>query len=105
MESEGLASEYDVFLFQGSDGDDFDGRGTLAIPEMEKILGYVSRMGVTLFQHPYYQAQGEKTTFEQYVEAAGFLERRDVFRMHVMSSQDVTEEMNLEALKALIAQD
>ena len=105
VESEGLASEYDIFLFQGSDGDDFDSRGIQAIPEMEKILGYVSRMGVTLFQHPYYQAQGQETSFEQYVAAAGFLERRDVFRMHVMSSQNVTEEMNLEALKALIAQD
>lgn len=105
VEGEGLASEYDIFLFQGTDGDDFDSRGTQTIPEMEKIFGYVSRMGVTLFKHPYYEAQGIETSFEQYVEAAGFLDRRDVFRLHVMSSQDVSEEMNLDALKALIAQD
>lgn len=106
VEGEGLADEYDIFLFQGSDGDDGDFRGRYATPEIEKILSYVSRMGVTLFRNPYWLAnQDQKTTFEDYVERGGFLERKDVFRMHVMQSQGVTEEMNLEALKALIAQD
>ncbi|MDX1607591.1 MAG: DUF444 family protein [Candidatus Spechtbacterales bacterium] len=105
VESEGLQDEYDIFVFQGSDGDDGDWRGDVAIPELEKILSYANRMGVTLFKHPYRLETGTETTFEGYINESGIPERKDVFRMHIMPSTDVTEEMNIEALKALIAQD
>lgn len=105
VEGEGLESDYNIYVFQGTDGDDGDGEGEFALPELEKILKYASRMGVTLFKHPYYSSQNIKTIFEQYIEKGGILERRDVFRMHIMSYYNVTEEMNIEALKALIAQD
>ncbi len=105
VEGEGLEAEYNLYLFQGTDGDDGDD-GEVAIPELRKILGYVNRMGVTLFKHPYYQSQGHKTVFEEYIEKSGILEWRDVFRMYLMPRYwDVTDEMNIEALKALIAQD
>lgn len=106
VEGEGLESEYNIYVFQGTDGDDGDGEGEFALPELKKILRYASRMGVTLFKHPYYSSQNVKTIFEQYIEKGGIIERRDVFRMHIMPRYyNVTEEMNIEALKALIAQD
>lgn len=105
VENEGLADEYDIFVFQGSDGDDWDRRGENAIPELKNILSYVSRMGVTLFKRPFYAARDMNTTFEEYIEASGVLDMLDVFRMHTMQSDGVTEEMNIEAIKALIAQD
>lgn len=106
VEGEGLESDYDIYVFQGTDGDDGDWRGQQALPELNKILRYSSRMGVTLFKHPYYGYRNQKTTFEQYLEAGGILERKDVFRMYIMPSIfNVTDEMNFEALKALIAQD
>jgi hypothetical protein len=104
VEGEGLESDYNIYVFQGTDGDDGDGEGEYSLPELQKILRYANRMGVTLFKHPYYQ--GRKTIFEEYIEKGGILERRDVFRMHIMPRYyNVTEEMNIEALKALIAQD
>lgn len=106
VEGEGLESDYNIYVFQGTDGDDSDYEGEDAIPELKKILRYTSRMGVTLFKHPYYSSQDGKTTFEQYIEKSKILERRDVFRMHIMPRYyNVSEEMNVEALKALIAQD
>lgn len=99
-----MENNYNIYVFQGSDGDDGDQNGQYAIPELKKILRYASRMGVTLFKHPYYKDQ--KTIFEEYVEKGGILERKDVFRMHIMPRYyDVTEEMNIEALRILIAQD
>ena len=104
IEGEGLGAEYNIYLFQGTDGDDGDMEGEEAIPEIHKIFGYVNRMGVTIFKYPYYGDQ--KTVFEAYVEKGGILERRDIFRMHIMPQYyNVTDEMNVEALKALIAQD
>jgi len=104
VRGEGLEKEHDIYLFQGTDGDDGDFEGETAIPEIQKILGYVSRMGVTLFKHPYYGDR--KTVFEQYVEKSNILAKRDVFRMYLMPRYwGVTEEMNIQAIKALIAQD
>ncbi|MDO8495294.1 MAG: DUF444 family protein [bacterium] len=104
VESEGLAEDYDIFVFQGTDGDDFERSGS-AVAELQKILSYARRIGVTLFKNPYMKASGQKTTFETYIEAAGIHMRRDVFRMHSMPGFNVSDDMNLEALKVLIAQD
>lgn len=102
VEGEALARNYNIYVFQGTDGEDTD-RGAEAIPEIQKILGYVNRMGVCVLKHPYY---GERESeLEQYVKAGNFLDKKDLFRMHIMSSADVTEEKNVEAIQALIAQD
>jgi len=73
------------------------------IPEIEKILGYVNRMGVCVIKHP---GRGEKESeFEQYIEGGNFLDKKDLFRIHIMPGKGVTDEKNIEAVKALIAQD
>ncbi len=105
VESEGLERDYNIYVFQGTDGEDFDRDGQYALPELQKILNYANRVGVTVFKHPYYLDQNRKTSFEEYIEKSGILQRKDVFRMRVMPSFDITEEQNIEALKALIAQD
>ena len=102
VESEGLSRDYNVYVFQGTDGDD-DDDGEEAIPEIEKILGYVNRMGVSVLKGPY--GGDKKNIFEKYIEAGKFLERKDLFRMHIMPGHGVTDEQNYEAIKALIAQD
>lgn len=105
VEGESLDKDYNVYVFQGTDGDDWVKGSGQTLAELKKILGYVNRMGVTVFKHPYHIANGRKTTFEEYIEEGGILQERDVFRMHVMSSEEVTEEMNIEAIKALVDQD
>lgn len=102
VEGESLAQNYNIFVFQGTDGDDFDD-GRLAIPEIEKILGYANRMGVCVLKHPSYSDR--ETPFEQYVKKGNFIERSDVFRIYTMSSEGVTDDDNVDAIKELIAQD
>lgn len=103
VEGEALYRDYNIYVFQGTDGDDFDD-GTEAIPEIQKILGYVNRMGVCVLKSPYY-GDDRESRFEQYVEEGDILDEKELFRMHIMSSAGVTEENNVEAIKALIAQD
>lgn len=105
VESEGLESKYNIYVFQGTDGDDFDRDGRETLPELEKVLQYVNRMGVCLFKSPYYSDRDVKTTFEEYVEKGGILERKDVFRMHTLPSYNISEEEHIKALKAMTAQD
>jgi len=102
VDGEGLAKDYNIYVFYGGDGDDFDD-GKLAIPEINKILGYANRMGASILKHPYYGNQ--ESAFEVYMKKSKILEKRDLFRMHVMSSGGVTDENNINAIKALIAQD
>lgn len=97
--SEGLAKNFNIYVFQGTDGDDADD-GKKAIPEIEKILGYANRMGVSLFKR-----SERKTVFEGYIGKSGFLERKYIFRMHAMSNKNVTDEQNEQAIQKLLAQD
>src|SRR3989344_8813924 len=103
VESEGLARDYNIYVFQGTDGDDGDRDGKEAIPEIKKILGYVNRMGVSVFKRD--PAGKDKTVFEKYVEKGSFIDQEVLFRMHLMSNKDVTDEENEEDVKALVAQD
>lgn len=99
VEGEGLVKNFNLYVFQGTDGDDTD-NGERAIPEIEKILNYVNRMGVTMFK-----GSDRETVFEKYIEKGGFLEKKEVFRMHTMPNKDVTDEQNEESIKNLLAQD
>ncbi len=102
VEGEGLASDYNIYVFQATDGEDFDNKGQQAIPELEKILGYANRMGVCVLKHPYY---GDRpSVFENYIENSNILDLEDLFRIHVMPNQGVTDDDNIEAVKTLIAQ-
>ena len=102
IEGEGLARDYNIYVFQGTDGDDFD-NGKEAIPEIEKILGYVNRMGVCVLKHPYYGDR--ETEFEKYIQKGNFSKRKDLFRIHIMKSAGITEEQNIKAIEDLISQD
>ncbi len=103
VESENLEKDYNIYVFQGTDGEDWDREGKDAIMEIDEMLGYVNRMGVLALRHPY--RQEAESEFEKYIKLAGFLEDKELFRMHVMNSNSVTEEQNIEAVKALIAQE
>lgn len=102
VEGEGLARDYNIYVFQATDGDDGDD-GEEAIPEIEKILSYANRMGVCVLKHSYYGDR--ETIFEDYINGSSLLDELELFRMHVMLSAGVTDDQNIEAVKALIAQD
>lgn len=103
IESEGLERDYNIFVFQATDGEDGDD-GTEAIPLIQKILTYANRMGICVLKHPFW-GEDRKSQVEEYVENGGFLSQKELFRMHVMPYLDVTEEEQVEAIKALIVQD
>lgn len=105
VETEGLAKNYNIYVFQGTDGDDWDSGGETdqAISEINKILTYANRMGVSVMTNEW--TGGSETMFESYIKASGIPENKQLFRMHVMSSKNVTEEQNVEAIKHLIGQD
>ncbi len=102
VEEEGLARDYNIYVFHGTDGDD-SGYGEDVIPEIRQILTYANRMGVSVVKNSWYG--DDESTFEEYVEKADITGDKKLFRMHVMSAEKAGDEENIEAIKELIAQD
>jgi uncharacterized protein len=98
---ENLAKEYNIYVFHGTDGDDWDTDGSKAIPELVKMLAYASRIGVTVAEHGLGTPTG--TEVSRYLNASGLLkEKPELIRMDVMQ-EDADEARLIEGIKLLIS--
>jgi uncharacterized sporulation protein YeaH/YhbH (DUF444 family) len=103
VEEENLASEYNIYMFHGTDGDDWDTTGEKTIPELKKILSYVSRAGITIVSHNY--AGNEKTEVQRYLEQSGLLRSAsDTLRMDTIT-ENADEFRLIEGIRTLLAND
>jgi len=103
VEKENLAQEYNIFVFQGTDGDDWDTTGEKTLPELEKILKYASRVGISIVSHAY--AINDKTEVQEYLEKSGMLETHsDLLRMDIMN-EDADETRLIEGIRKLLAHE
>ena len=100
VSEENLAQDYNIFVFQGTDGDDWDTEGRESIPLLKVMLRYVSRMGITIAQH----SAGVATEVEKYVKKSGLLDQApELLRMDIISD-DADESRLIEGIKKLISE-
>ncbi len=98
--TEGLAKDNNIYVFHGTDGDDWDSGGEKAIPELKEMLRYASRVGVTIAEHGLGIAGG--TEVARYLENSGLLtEKPELVRMDVMQ-EDADEARLIEGIKRLM---
>lgn len=101
VEREGLSRDYNIYVFHGTDGDDFDNDGSNTLPELTKMLSYASRVGITVAEHDY--GQSYRTEVERYIRDSGLLEKHpEILRLDVMG-EDAGEERLIEGIKKLIS--
>ncbi len=99
---ENLASDYNIYVFHGTDGDDWDSEGKEFLPELEKMMTYASRIGVTIAESGFGSAG--QTEVEKYLKGSGLLEsRRKQLRLDVMP-ENAEETRVIEGIKALISE-
>ena len=48
VENENLAQDYNIYIFHGTDGDDWDTEGRESIPQLKAMLRYANRVGIPL---------------------------------------------------------
>ena len=102
VENENLDQDYNIYVFHGTDGDDWDKEGKEALPELEKILTYVNRMGITVAQHA--SNVQSVTAVEGYLKESKLLEEKPkLLRLDVMSEDD-DEPRLIEGIKKLISE-
>jgi len=102
VERENLTRDYNIYVFHGTDGDDWDHDGSESIPQLRRMLAYANRVGITIAQHG---RDGEqRTEVEKYIRSSGLLEEKaKMLRMDVMQ-EDANEPRLIEGIKKLIAE-
>ena len=101
VRTENLAKDYNIYVFHGTDGDDWDPGGTETIPAIREMLAYASRVDITIAEHPYMGSNN--TEVERYLRNSKMLEQHpDLLRLDTMG-EDAEEARLIEGIKKLIS--
>ncbi len=102
VEEENLAKDYNIYVFHGTDGDDWENDGTKAISELKTMLTYASRIGITVAENNY--SATKNTTVEKYLRSSGLLESEsDKLHFDSFSAAEADESRIIESIKILIS--
>ncbi len=101
---EQLERDYNIYVFYGTDGDDWEQNGEKMIAALKIMLGYSNRVGITVAKNRW-TSSATKTTVEKNVEKSGFLKsKKELIRMDTIISEEATEESIIESIKKLISE-
>ncbi len=100
VRNEGLARDYNIYIFHGTDGDDWDRDGKETLPELKEMLTYANRVGITIVENSY--RSGEKSEVEKYIAASKLLEENPTLLRVDTMKEDADEARLIEGIKKLI---
>ncbi len=101
VQNENLAQDYNIYVFHGTDGDDWDVGGKEAIPAITRMLTYTSRLGITIAEHG--TGTSGSTEVEKYLKKSNLLTTNPkLIRIDTMS-KDADEPRLIEGIKRLIS--
>ena len=102
VEKESLERDYNIYIFHGTDGDDWDTDGKESLPELKKMLAYANRVGITIAEHTTQSTGG--TEVEKYLKKSSLLEDKpQLLRLDVMQ-ENADEPRLIEGIKHLISE-
>lgn len=102
VKDEDLAKDYNIYVFYGGDGDDWQSDEQGFVDELETMFGYINRLGVTIAQSSYV-SDSVGTKFER------FLKKHDVVNNHKAQArldvirQDADDKRLVEGIKTLVS--
>lgn len=103
IEKENLAKDYNIYIFQGTDGDDWEDNGTKAIELLRKLIVYTNRIGITIAKNSW-STGSALTTVEKYIEKSNLLkEKSELIRMDTMVAEEANEARIIEGIKKLVS--
>ena len=102
VKNENLAQDYNIYVFHGTDGDDWDKDGKDMLSELKKMLIYANRVGITIAEHT--GSSQNNSAVETYVKKSKLLdEQPKLLRLDVMN-EDADEPRLIEGIKKLISE-
>ena len=100
VEQENLARDYNIYVFHGTDGDDWDKDGKETLVEIEKMLNYVSRIGISIVEHSY--VGSKQTEVEKYLKSSGILNKHsNLIKMDVLD-ENADDSRIIQGIKRLV---
>ncbi|MCP4148967.1 MAG: DUF444 family protein [bacterium] len=102
VEEENLQKDYNIYVFYGTDGDDWDTMGKESVPQIQKMLTYTNRLGITVARNSY--SASSDTDLEKYLKKSGILQKYpSEIRLDYMK-EDAAETRIIEGIKKLISE-
>lgn len=103
IDKEQLFRENNIYIFHGTDGDDWEESGKQAIEAVERVLPHINRMGITVAKNSW-GASDRKTTVEKYFDSSGLLtEKPELIVLDDFIASQANEERLIEGIKKLIS--
>jgi len=100
IEEEQLARDYNIYVFHGTDGDDWDSDGKKAIEGLKNMMKYTNRIGITVARNSW--GGTNTTTVENYLESSGILkDKKEMIRMDSMNADQADEERIIKGIRTL----
>lgn len=98
IREENLAKDYNIYIFHGTDGDDWDNDGSKAIPQLEEMISYSNRIGITIANNV-----NTKTTLQGYLEGSKLFSRfPNKIKINYLN-EGSSEEQIIEGIKKLLS--
>lgn len=100
---EQLAKDNNIYVFHGTDGDDWEEEGDKAVDEIKKLLQSINRMGITVAKNSW-TTEDRPTVVENYLEKSNLLkEKPGLIKMDAFLSAEADEGRIIESIKKLIS--
>ena len=101
IEEESLNRDYNLYVFHGTDGDDWDANGKETMPELKKMLHLVNRVGISIAESGF---TSRPSNVRSYLEESGLLEEQPHLLRMDLIKEDADETRLIEGIKHLIAE-
>lgn len=104
VEKENLSKDYNIYIFYGTDGDDWEQNGTKMIAALKDMLNYANRVGILVAKNQW-SSTNTKTIVERNIQRSGLLnDKKDLIRLDTLRAVDATEDQIIESIKKLVSE-
>ncbi len=100
INKESLERDFNLYVFQGTDGEDWDSDGKEPLTALGELLPKLQRMGASVIRNSWNRSNSSE--FERYLQKSGLLGDKTALRLFTINADAVTPEKNIEAVKTLI---
>lgn len=102
VEKEKLSVENNIYVFYGTDGDDWDEDGKELTNAIRKMITYSNRIGITVARNAW--GANSMTIVEKNLNDSGLLkEKPDLIKMDVMQADNAPESRIIEGIRILVS--
>jgi uncharacterized protein len=99
---ENLARDYNIYIFYGTDGDDWDDDGKEYAEVLQRLCSVVNRIGVTVAKNSW--SGGNQTNVEKNTEKSGLLQSKaDQLKIDAFAAEQVQEKDLIESIKKIVS--